>query len=51
MYNPTALFARKLSGWRWCRDFLGGLRKGVVDASEVSTEFLVAKDFEIVRWD
>jgi hypothetical protein len=51
MYNPTALFARKLSGWKWCRDFVGGLSKGVVNASEVSTEFLVAKDFEVVRWD
>ena len=51
MYNPTALFDRKLAGWRWCRDFLSGLRKGVVDASEVSTEFLVGKAFEIVRWD
>ena len=51
MYNPAALFARKLAGWRWCRDFVGALSKGVVDASEVSTEFLVGKDFEVVRWD
>jgi hypothetical protein len=50
MYNPTALFARKLSGWKWCRDFVGGLSKGVVDASEVSTEFLVERNAEIVRW-
>jgi hypothetical protein len=51
MYNPTALFGRELVGLRWCRAFISGLLKGVVDASEVSTDFLVRKDFEIVRWD
>jgi hypothetical protein len=51
MYNPTALFTRKLIGLRWCRVFVGGLLKGVVDASELSTEFLIGKDFEIVRWN
>jgi len=51
MYKPTALFAtRGLVGWRWSRVFVGGLLKGVVDASEVSSKFLVGKDAEIVRW-
>ena len=51
MYNPIALFAQGLAGWKWCRAFVGGLIKGVVDASEVSSDFLIGKDFEIVRWD
>jgi hypothetical protein len=51
MYNPTSLFAKKLIGFRWCHAFIGGLLKGVVNASEVSTEFLVGKDFEVIRWD
>jgi hypothetical protein len=51
MRNPISLFARNLTGFRWCHAFIGGLLKGVLDASEVSTEFLVGKDFEVVRWD
>jgi len=51
MYKPTALFAKGLIGWRWCRVFVGGLLKGAVDGSEVSTEFLVGRDAEIVRWN
>jgi len=50
MYNPVSLFGRRLIGLRWCSVFVGRLLKGVVDASEVSTDFLVGKHFEIVRW-
>ncbi len=51
MYNPNALFAKGSLGWKWCHAFLDCLIKGVVDASEVSSGFLVGERAEIVRWE